>query len=144
MLKASDFGQPTPPVRWVYALSDDGSNGDGVWTDYAADRESAITAALEKREEDGHDGEFVYIAPTDEHCPSFDPEDIIETLACRAQDQCGEVAEGWPSATKEEASELKSAIKKVVGDWLTKTNNWPRFCEIGRIEKIPVPKEPTQ
>lgn len=138
-MKASDFGSsPNSSVgQWGYALSEDG-NGDGMWSNFAGDREGAIAEALALREENDSDTEFIYVAQCREFEPSFDVDSILDTLACRASDECGEVGEGWPHSTKAEDAELEAAIIKAVGEWLTKTNNWPTFCTLGKVEKVPV------
>lgn len=67
---------------------------------------------------DGGDPAFVgqYIEPTD---PStyLDADLLIDHAACQ-DEYCGEYAEGWPCATKEQEDDLTAEVQRVFGEWM--------------------------
>ena len=68
-------------------------------------------------------GDTVYTGDGETPDPAgwVDADDIIEQLACRAYDDCGEVAEDYPEVSKEAKAELESLLEAWVRKHCTPT-----------------------
>lgn len=146
-MKASDYGGETANQvgEWAYSDSEDG-NGDGLWTDCASSRESAIEEAKAYAiDQHGDDCCCCYVAECKEYEPKINVYSILETLTDNAYDECGEASEFWlGNLPVAEVRSLQKALDDAFGKWLTDTKNWPRFSRIGKVERIEIePKETT-
>lgn len=136
-MKRSDYGAEPFAEQWLWSLSEDG-DGDGLWTNYAGDRDAAIGEAMANRTEEDRFTDYVYVAKSLEYNPSISASSILEDLASEAYDECGEAAEDAFTATPEQEADLQTMLNQTLGTWLTKHNLWPSFSRLGPVEKIPV------
>jgi hypothetical protein len=56
----------------------------------------------------------------------FDASDWLETVSCQ-DEYCGDYAEGWDIATKEQRRELDEEVQKVMAAWLDRHDLRPKF-----------------
>lgn len=136
-MKRADFGEKPFEEQWAWSLDEDG-DGDGVWSNFESDRNFAIMEAIANRTDEDRFTENVYVAKTLEYEPSISAASILEDLSSEAYEECGKVAEGAFSATKEQESELQMLLEMALGNWLTKHKLWPTFTRLGKIETINV------
>ena len=59
----------------------------------------------------------------------WDAEAWLEHVSCQA-DYCGDWAEDWFTGTNDQCSELESAVRKVIAEWLDRYSLRPRHCFI--------------
>jgi hypothetical protein len=136
-MKGSDFGYPKPSSvgKWAYANCEDG-DGDGAWCFHADDREDAIAELKNRREEDGEEfhGFIVELLEADIDGP--DAERVLEDVSEWVYENVGEVADGWPRASKDDVRDLQRRLDKAFGEWLTDRKLWPSWTMIGVVEEV--------
>lgn len=81
------------------------------------------------------DGLIIEVGVLTGFTPSIDARDVIEQNAERAEEDCGEVAEGWPGKmTAEQRDRLTDALTLVLSGFLHEIGEYPTFGTFGTIE----------
>lgn len=108
-------------------------SANNVWTgNRFATREAAIAAGRVECEGSFDVGRVTPYSPNPP-----DGNDIVDTLACRAEDECGEAAEWWlQDVTKVQQAELTEAVYAVVMAWLEKHALTPDFWTMTDVEVV--------
>lgn len=117
-----------PPPDTVY--STDGE--DFLHTEL----EDAIDDSLDSQ--DVEEGEVITIwsGETSKHRVSDWVPDMMDAIDNAAYDECGEWADGWPSATDEQRQELQTATKKLADEWADKYGQQPGFFTVEDPEEM--------
>ena len=131
--------------KWVVNIK-----ADSVWnSDVEFDtREEAIAYGKENFEElfkeeygeryDPQDyiKEF-YIGQVEEYIPQVFAHHVIEQVSSDAYEDVGEVGESYLSLVKpEELESLEARLNVVFKEWLTETNNHPKFWRVADMEEV--------
>ncbi len=85
-----------------------------------------------------------------ELCEAIDADDVLNGIACYAEDVIGDVAEGWTKCSKEEEAKLTEAVHAVVSEWAVRVLGEPTFFSVQEIEDhdpeesepLPEPRSP--
>lgn len=124
----------TDGIVWGYSDYDD-EGFQGAYTS----KEEAIEVA---RDEYGDHQDFYILrgryADVAEFCPDLDLaiEGWLEDISEKAYEECGELAEDWPSVSNEQREELKESLGPVLKDWMRKHMKPPAWTPVGQAEKI--------
>lgn len=73
--------------------------------------------------DDVQEGDIVHVGTANVPDPAewVDADDILENLACRADDNCGELAEDYPEVSKEAKAELQDVLEAWARKYCTPT-----------------------
>jgi hypothetical protein len=66
----------------------------------------------------------------------IEADDILNEISERIYSEAGEVAEGWPDASRQEEQDLTTRIREVVKKWAADTDNTPLFFSVQNVEFI--------
>ena len=89
-----------------------------------------------------HPDQKVYVGEKRTLDPStwVDANDILDQLACRAMDEAGDVAEGWPDVSADQVSELSERLRMCVSEWIKETGNTPQFYAVDNVAEARGPE----
>lgn len=109
---------------------------DGMWSSVSLPtKEDAIAEGMSY----GFGDKFYVGASDIPRLHVIDADDVIERMACSADDEHGEISEElFECVTKEERDELTKKLADLVGEWMTKHNLWPSFHGITDVEEVAV------
>lgn len=108
------------------------SNDEERWSDgdVFATRDEAVAFALDEG--------CRFVALKVAYTPKVDgmhlAEHVIEDLGMAAYEDAGEVAEEWPSPSREQEKALATAIERAVREWLK--DNPPCFWVVDKVERV--------
>lgn len=135
-IKGSEFGVPSHREgEWGFNRHEDGS-----WNNTAPSKEFAIEEAKALYDDQSH----AYVAEvTDAEVGIPDASEILERIGEYTYDDHGHLADEFLGQVPEGAeAELDEGFRKLVGEWMTKHDLWPKWYSLGTIEKIQVKEEP--
>jgi len=121
--------------QWMYNFGDEEHWDEGEYFDT---KEETIDVGREEaiaREEVSYQ-----VGQLDVFEPSIDVYNVLDNICSNACDECGEFADGYPHATKEEIQKLQDMLDEVLERWMDKTNNRPNFFTIKNTEEILINK----
>jgi hypothetical protein len=129
------------PMTWGVSSDEESFHG------HYATKEEALAAAPSDLE-GVEPGQRFWVGGGRLWRPSFSvsPEQLFETLADHASDECGEIAEDWLSAvSREDEAALEHDLHAVVMAWLKRTGNLPDFycCEVTEAHVMPARPAPS-
>jgi hypothetical protein len=135
-IRGSEFGAPFHrDGEWGFNRHE-----DGLWNNTTTSREWAIGEAQELYGDQSH----AYVAEvTEAEVGIPEASEILERIAEYTYDDHGPFADEFlQDVTKEAEAELDEGFRKLVGEWMTKHDLWPKWYSLGTIEKIQVKEEP--
>jgi hypothetical protein len=99
--------------------------------------EEAKLEAIRENELEG--GSKIEIATVIPWTPTMDADHVLDQLACEADDEIGDPAEGWLSTVSGlEKDDLSERLTKVLRAWLKKHKLEPNFYTIGESKQTVV------
>lgn len=119
--------------QWMYNFGD-----EEHWNEceYFNTREEAIDAGREEaiaREESQYQvGQIV------DFVPRISAEYVLEQISEDAYEECGDNVGDYPFTNKEDQQKLQEMLDEVLERWMDKTNNYPTFYKIEKVENLSI------
>nr|WP_317403403.1 hypothetical protein [Plesiomonas shigelloides] len=122
---------------FAWSVNDEDYNS-GMFSSF----DDAVADALENAEDDdGNKVEFVFIGRVSGYSNSYffpSGDDIVNHMANAADDVCGEYADNYPDAYKEDISELTERLHKLLEGWCDENKISPTFYTVKSSETVKI------
>lgn len=117
--------------QWMYNFGD-----EEHWNEceYFDTKEEAIEAGREEaiaREEESYQ-----VGQIESFVPRISAERIMEQISEDAYEECGDNVGDYPFSDREDQQKLQEILDEALERWIEKTNNYPTFYKIGRVENF--------
>lgn len=117
--------------QWMYNFGD-----EECWTEceYFDTKEEAVEAG---RVEAIARGEDQYqVGQIQDFIPKIYAEYVMEQINEDAYEECGDNVGDYPFTNKEDQQKLQEILDEALERWMDKTNNYPTFYKIEKVEDI--------
>lgn len=119
--------------QWMYNFGDEEHWNECEYFDTKEEAVDAGRAEAIAREESQYQvGQIV------DFVPRISAEYVLEQISEDAYEECGDNVGDYPFTNKEDQQKLQEMLDEVLERWMDKTNNYPTFYKIEKVENLSI------
>lgn len=119
--------------QWMYNFGDEEHWNECEYFDTKEEAVDAGRAEAIAREESQYQvGQIV------DFVPRISAEYVLEQISEDAYEECGDNVGDYPFTNKKDQQKLQEMLDEVLERWMDKTNNYPTFYKIEKVENLSI------